>query len=363
MLCDIENNEFWAMCVAGALSLLLSMLYFAYLCFEMYRAPGKLSGPGGKEYITMIVFAVEDFRSEAYYFNIPAKIQEMLLAFVFVYEPDSARKQLLFCFIILIISLGILCRAWPFKPPLLNLTFAFVYGLMASMLHSATSLLPSTADEEQSYFEHCMLNFLVASCTLMLLTLFVAAVGLAISRDNLLPIVHLRRTPDTKMLYERWKNIALLDEQAFTDVVNSWQIYTVSSLEILMPSLSSRQSASQPHGFPGSRSTISVMPPTKASLSFDSCNAGENALITCPTIGEALEKVAKLEKDLSDMQQQMKANSAKVASSASERELTSATVVSGNDDRHGAVVVGYSDGGSCSDESGSDDDEQSIVYV
>jgi hypothetical protein len=296
----------WAnMVIAGSFSLMISMFYFAFLCFEMYRAPAKLNGPEARKYMKGIVFAIEDFRAERYYFNIPAKIQEFMFCLIFLVHPDTGARQIQYFIGVLLISLGILTMMWPFKSPILNLTFAFIYGVIAEMLHCATALLPTITPEVKSAFEREMLILLLAGSFSITLVLILAVANVAISPHSLFPLVQFRREPDPKSLYDMWRSVAALDEPTFERIVSRWQLYSISSFEAVLPLLSSTTN-------PGRSSTLIATfgSPHKKTLNsayFESArDIMDDALDKCQSIGVSQE-LAKVQSRAS-VEQAPKAN-------------------------------------------------------
>jgi hypothetical protein len=110
------------------------------------------------EYMQAIVFMIEDFRIEAYYWNCLLKFQEFMFAFVLVVEPNSAQVQGILFIVMLVVSLGLTTRFWPLKCPIINVLLNSAYGVLALLLASMVALTPSPQDGSNTLFVSLLLK-------------------------------------------------------------------------------------------------------------------------------------------------------------------------------------------------------------
>jgi hypothetical protein len=238
-ICD-GNAEQISMNIAGAISLLLSALFFAYLLLEAWRAPKKLNGPNGVAYMEMILFSVEDFRSDMYWFNIPMKLQEAALGFVTVIWVSNEKHQISAFTCIFIVSLWATCMCWPFKPPLLNFMLAVLYFLLCMGLHMASDQCKAPDERMKDWAQS-----LTFTCALMGFLLMIALIGLGIcnrifQKNQLFAVTQMRYQPDFNQIATMWNNCAALSGEALAAQLEFWEIGQIGGFERILPVLSSQ---------------------------------------------------------------------------------------------------------------------------
>jgi hypothetical protein len=234
--CDSPNAQ--VMNVGGILSVLVSLAFLGYLAFEMWRAPQKLNSPNGSTYMESILFSIEDFRSDMFFFNIPMKLQELSLGLVTVVYPDNARHQITAFMFIFIISLFLMSMCWPFKPPLLNLTLIALYLLICLGLHVATVDLGDPTPDDVSNASWCTYIFSVVGFSFMIVTILVGIVNRIFQRNQLFAVVQLRPHPDYAAIATMWNGCGALSGQQLAAQLEYWEIGQIANFERILPILS-----------------------------------------------------------------------------------------------------------------------------
>jgi hypothetical protein len=248
--------------IAGVVSLILSAIYFAYMCFELRRMPQKMQDSNGsdvKQYMQSITFLIEDFRADVYYWNIPMKVAEVVFAVVFVIAAGDALKERVFLTAIFLLCLFGMARFWPYKGPLCNLIVSFTYGVLVMVL------LPASTHEssDQEEFGEQVMFFFTVVCVVSFafgMSVGVANVVKEGKHGSLFAFVMLRKkVPNLDEIAQSWDQIRKIDEKAMLEYLSSAQIYDINKVENLLPILAPSASSNQisaSNSMPGDASDV-----------------------------------------------------------------------------------------------------------
>jgi hypothetical protein len=288
---DCSTGEYVPMLLGGLLSLFISALFLAYLTFEMWRAPRKLNSPNGKEYMEIILFSVEDFRSDMYWFNIPMKIQELLLGFVTLVWTSNARFQLSGFTSIFVLSLWITCTAWPFKPPILNLMLTVLYFLIALSLHLAGDQAPPPDQYTKDWSQ--ALTFVSAFCGFMLMIAFIGC-GICnriFQKNQLYAITQLRYQPNFAEIATMWNNCAALNGDQLAAQLEFWEIGQIQGFEKILPVLSQQLEQAEwgtSMRFASAKNHAAMI----KGMDKEAASSQDDTMAACVSIGEARQQQA-----------------------------------------------------------------------
>lgn len=183
-----------------------------------------------------IVFSIEDFKSGAYYFNIPMKLQEFLLSMVPVVNPDEPRHQITMFLVIFLISIVCVTRTWPFKAPLLSAVMVAIYSLILLVLTGAKDILPEATLAVQIESAKTMFAFAMLAFVTMLSFVFNCFVNLLVGK-KLFVTTMMRGEPHYEAIKNMWATAKDLDPDDLVKCVHHWEIFHATKLETILPVL------------------------------------------------------------------------------------------------------------------------------
>jgi len=190
---------------------------------------------------------VEDFKLSRFWWNIIAKLQEMFLGFVILFDPNNTRIQLVIFMVIFVCSLLLWARHWPYKLPLLNFMSAVIFGILIVVLLLGTGKLPISNVEENDFSSASLAWLLFGTFAIFLVTLSLVIANLLVkgAHGEMFAFMHLQRVPPVEDLLKAWQAVTQINKKDMQTLVESWEhhervfLYRVL-VQLHLPGLGSR---------------------------------------------------------------------------------------------------------------------------